>query len=336
MEENEKKEQKGMSDAARRRAEDRQKARELRKQAMEEAAAEDKRRAEELLKEKTQDPSKPENEKSKGKTSGIEAKGTKSEPAAPKSKTIDIGALLAEDPKKAVKVILEEKGVEKEDLDAYAYGDAINAELERLMDAFGGKEEYRKHIAEPTTRKSTEAEKRLSNKLSRTDVSEITVGARKYYKAENLKKEEKKKEEKEKKLLPIPGVLLRLINHICFFIGLWKLCEKRYDDLFVLIGVALVAYGVGSLGYRWKTKMKMGKNVPLYAFLLEGVSYAAVIFVLNKIREWLWYSWISFEFYRVLLVPIVGAFVAFAVVAYWWIVETCEVKDKGKIKIYGK
>lgn len=328
MEENEKKDHKGMSDAARRRAEDRQKAKELRKQAMEEAAAEDKRRAEALLREGN---SNSQTQNTGDKTTAAEVKEKSPVITDHKVKTIDMGALLAEDPKKAVKVILEEKGVEKEDLDAYAYGEAVNAELDRLMEAFGGKEEYRRNIAEPTNRKASEAEKRLNSKLSRTDVSEITVGAKKFYQAEKQKKAEKEKAEKS---LLIPGIILRLANHACFLIGLWVLCVKRYDRLLGLIGGALVVYGVASLGYRFK--MKMGKKVPFYALLIEAISYLIVIFVLNKIREWLWYSWISFAFYRVLLVFIVGVFVVFSVVVYWGIAETCDDKDKGKIKKYGK
>lgn len=303
------KEKKGLSDAARRRAEDAKKARELRKQAQAEMAAEeDKRRAAELLKGQNAGVG----QTNRPETAPRETVEAKPETFTPSAE--DIKNLLASDPKAAMRAMLEAKGADKEDLDAYAQSDRDNSNLNRILDAFGGRTAYRTQIAEANSRNAEVAENRLNQQLSMMDVSEMAVTIRNYYTEETKKAEQKEEEEKIQKqknlLLRIPGPIMKLMEHGYILAGIYLLSRPDTERVWIGMAIAFAAYMV-LFGWQNGIFGQRAKNPKGYSVILPVLTGAAILFGLSKIRRWLWYSWISGAFYRLLCMVLM---IVFAVV----------------------
>ena len=308
MEDKEKKTQQGLSDAARRRAEDAKKARELRKQALAELEAEDKRRAAELLEKETgTTPVKPQN--SSG-PQGFPGTVTVTEPEE-KKPIISAEELLEKDPKEAIRALLEEKGANKEDLDAYAAGQNVNSHLERILEAFGGRDAYKKNIAEFSLNDPREAEQRLVNTLSMMDVSEIAVLVKNHYKKEAAKAEKKKVDDKIQKeknlLLRIPGRAMKLLEHGFVLAGIFLWSRPDTERVWVGMAIAFAAY-MCLWGIQYGIFGGKAKNPKGYSVILPLILIVVSLFVMEKVRLWLWYSWISGAFYRVICMVMMVVF----------------------------
>lgn len=308
MEDKEKKTQQGLSDAARRRAEDAKKARELRKQALAELEAEDKRRAAELLEKETgATPVKPQN--SSG-PQGFPGTVTVTEPEE-KKPIVSAEELLEKDPKEAIRALLEEKGANKEDLDAYAAGQNVNSHLERILEAFGGRDAYKKNIAEFSLNDPREAEQRLVNTLSMMDVSEIAVLVKNHYKKEAAKIAEQKNEEKIEKIRKRPwrvsGPVMKVLQHAYAVAGIFLLSRPKPEKIWIASVIAFVVY-MFIMGIQGGLLGRNAKNPKGYSVILPLIFAGISLFAMEKLRKWLWYAWISRAFYRVICFVLMGVF----------------------------